>query len=223
MQSTKQRIERLALGCLAVLGVAGVGLATPDLASAQGATRAELVASARSAASRGAYEDAVRGYSQARASGGSGLDVELALASWQAGQDGFALDVLAQSREDEAPLLAHAMRADLDPALVLTLRPDTRRDLIAQLAIAQAELDASQGLVWASALAATGTMLAFLWPTGACQGACDDVRLHTAGALGLVSLSTLAAGLTLAIAGRVTRAGAASPLRADARGVSLVF
>lgn len=212
--------DRCAALFFSAIGGWAIAVASPSVASAQ--TREDLVASARSAARHGDYEEAVRGYAQARAVGAGGLDTELALASWQAGQDGFALDVLAGSTEEEAPLLAHAIRAELDPALVLTLAPSTRRDIGAQLTDAAIAFDASQVLMWTSALGTTAAVLSFAWPE-TCQGACDETKLHVAGALGLGALTTLAAGLTLAIVGHVGRASAVSPLRADARGVALVF
>jgi hypothetical protein len=176
----------------------------------------------RAAASDGDYELAARELAMARANGAEGVDVEVALASWRAGQDGAALEVLALSPEPEAPLLAYAMRRGLEPALALMLSPTARHDVSSALAVADAELVAAQVLGWSAAIGGTASLVTLIWPDG-CQSRCDPTRYDVAAGLGFGSIATLAASLTLAIFGVVQREEAESPLRLDASGPSVRF
>jgi hypothetical protein len=187
--------------------------------AAQAPATEPLLAEAREAAGQGHYEEAARAYALARAAGREGLDTELALASWQAGHDGEALDVLRRSDEDEAALLAHAIRRSLDPALVLAFDHESRARILADVADAQRALDASQVLLWISALASTASVLALVWPEAPCDGGCAPGRHDAAAGLGIASLGTLAIGLTLVIVGQAQRTSAESPLRVDASGL----
>lgn len=199
-------------------------LSVVELARAQSAPPAATahLQRGRAAASDGDYETAARELAMARTAGAGGVDVEVALATWRAGQDGAALEVLALSPEPEAPLLAHAMRRGLEPALALTLSSTTRHDVAAALAIADAELAAAQVLAWSAAIGGTASLVTLLWPDG-CQSPCDATRYEVAAGLGFGSIATLAASLTLAIVGVVQREDAESPLRVDAGGLSARF
>ena len=204
---------------LVVLGIAlgsVVGVAAP--AAAQTPAAEAFLTEAREAAAQGHYEEAARAFALARAAGREGIDTELALASWQAGHDGEALDVLRRSDEDEAALLAHAIQRSLDPALVLAFDHESRARILADVGDAQRALDASQAFLWISALSSTASVLALVWPEAPCEGGCGP-RLDAAAGLGIASLGTLAIGLTLVIVGQAQRASAESPLRADASGL----
>jgi len=176
----------------------------------------------RAAASDGDYDTAARELAMARVAGAGGVDLEVALASWRAGQDGAALEILASSPEPEAPLLAHAMRRGLDPARALTLSSTTRHDVAAALAIADTELVAAQVLGWSAAIGGTASLVTLLFPDS-CQSHCDATRYDVAAGLGLGSIATLVGSLTLAIVGVVQRESAESALRVDASGLSVRF
>jgi hypothetical protein len=154
--------------------------------------------------------------------GGAGVDVEVALASWQAGHDGAALEILVLSPEPEAPLLAHAMRCGLEPALALTLSPTMRHDVAAALAVADAALVAAQVLGWSAAIGGAASLVTLFLPDG-CQSHCDATGNDVATGIGFGAIATLAASLTLAVVGVVQREGAESPLRVDASGLSVRF
>jgi hypothetical protein len=192
-------------------------------AFAQDATPSSHVARGRAAARDGDFELAAEELAAAQAGGAPGLDLELALAAWQAGHDADALRVLSGSAEPAADLLSHALRRDLDPARVLSLPRESLRNISSELSLARTELVAAQVLAWTSALGGSASLAVELLAPRSCQSGCRSDAVEISVGLALGSLAALLGSIALASVGSLRRDVAESMLRLDAAGASLLF
>ncbi|MFN7696905.1 MAG: hypothetical protein ACK6CU_03425 [Deltaproteobacteria bacterium] len=192
-------------------------------AFAQDAMTSSHVARGRTAARGRDFELAAQELAAARAGGARGLDLELALAAWQAGRDAEAFGVLDASAEPEADLLSYALRRDLDPARVLSLPRESLRNISSELSLSRAELVAAQVLAWMSALGGSASLAVELLAPRSCQAGCGSEAIDISVGLALGSLAALLGSVTLASVGSLRRDAAESVLRLDARGAALLF